>query len=135
MTESILKNSNRVSFTLHDVKIYAMNKFQSVTIIAVVNYRAVRSFGIDPIYLYNACAPHIPNGLNSKVEDWEFIVVELEEGGNTVIPIPAIQTDSIKLSKPLIHVFQVEGVNPEDIEKIIFAINSLGYDRISHYSK
>ena len=135
MAESILKNGNRVSFKLHDVKIYKSNKFQSVTIIAVVNYRAVRSFGADPVQLYTACAPNIPNGINSKVEDWEFIVVEVDEGGREVIPIPAIQPDSIKLSKTLHYVFQVENVNPEDVEKILFAISSLGYDKISHYSK
>lgn len=130
MAETLLKNGNCVNFTLHNVKTFRTNKFTAVNIIAVVNYRAVSSFGIDPRQQYASCAPFIPNGTSMGVEDWEFIVIETN-GGREVIPIPAIQPDSITLATPATYVFTVNEVNQEDVERILHAIESLGYDEIT----
>lgn len=130
MSETLLKNGNCVNFTLYNVKTFNPSKFKAVKIIAVINYRAVASFGVDAHNLYYNCVPYIPNGTSMRVEDWEFIVIETT-GGRQVIPIPAIQPDSITLAAPSKCIFTVNDVNQEDIQRILFAIESLGYSEIS----
>jgi hypothetical protein len=131
---NILKNGNRVSFSLHNVKIFNTNKFRAVEVIAVVGYRAVSAFGADPVILFNACMPFLPVGTSTRVEDWEFVVIE-QEGGPLVIPIPAIQSESIQLSTPTKLVVEINNVEPEDVEKILFSIETLGYSELNSYTR
>lgn len=134
MPVALLKNGNKVSFNLHNVKIYNTSSFKAVTVVAVANYRAVRQFNVDPNVLYNACVPFIPNGTSTRVEDWEFVVIENSNGKLETIPIPAIQADSIQLAKPSKLTVIIDEVQSEDVEKIIHAINALGYDNLNSYS-
>jgi hypothetical protein len=113
-------------FTTHAPAI--LGTFKNVKVESIVNYKLAQGF-IDPASLHANIYGSLPAG--ETVDDYRryhYLIILLESGDRTAIPVPAVVEGSIQLKSRGKAFLTLEDVGPEDLSKIKLALTSNGFN-------
>lgn len=119
---------DRVNFRLHDgLQATIPTNFDNVTVVALLDADTARTL-IDPYSLHANVYPNLKDkGCPDDPERYNYIKVKLSNGSFTAVGVPWINDTTIEKLASETAQIKVQGINGNDLDRIVQQISAFGY--------
>lgn len=119
---------DRVTFRLHDgLQATIPTKFENVTVVALLDADTARTL-IDPYSLHaNVYSNLADKGCPDDPERYNYLKVKLSNGSYTAVGVPWINDTTIEKLDSQTAQLKIQGVNGNDLDRLVQQISALGY--------
>lgn len=122
----LLREGNVVSFDVHPTILGT--QFKKVKIMSRLDADTTRFFNFDPISMHANVYPTLPAGtVPDDAYKYYYLKLQLPNGTITIVGIPWIKADTIRLETSSKITIEVEDVTPDDLPIIVEALAANGY--------
>lgn len=121
----LLKFNSIVSFNVYAPTVLG-STYQDVKVKAMLDVGSA-SMLIDPVALHTNIYPSLPEGTEDDPSGYQYVKVEHPNGSVSVIGLPWIDPDTIKVSGKGTLTVTIADIEPQDRDVVLRALASNGF--------
>lgn len=128
-TSDKLKLGSSVSLDLYPAAILGTG-YTNAKVQAVVDMTTAKALGFDPEAMHVNVYPTLPPGTPDDPRQYLYVKLLLQSGQSVIVGLPWIKEETIREIQFTTLAFKVQGVGPDDYEKVIKALAANGYTAV-----
>lgn len=136
---SLITDLKVMAYNFQTRKVYSFNVypsailgtgFKNATLQAILDYDSALAFS-DLAALHIDVYPSLPAGTPNRPQDFDYLLLRMDNGASTVIGVPWIIEESIEVVQSLKINALIEDVSSADLERVRACLSQNGFDKIT----
>lgn len=120
-----LEIGNTITFEVYPSEIIGA-RFEDVKVVTRGDMNFARLFGIDPAAMHKNVYPFLPPTVENDPESYQYVALKHPNGSITVIGVPWIKVDTVRISQRGTLILTVEDVGVVERERVVQALSAIG---------